>query len=434
MRVPTKLRVTFFVYDYADVSGGHNTWLTRFLPTLRQRDIDVRVLCCETTPGLPTARSLQNAGFPCAVMPEHKLKYTKRRVRWILARLLEHPPDIFVINAVYPPAYYAARWLREAGIPTIGICHGMMSFYEGLLDQFVEARSPYQVSAMVCVSTWLLRDVMQRHPQCIFLHSIPCGVRIPATVAKAPNGRLRLAYVGRLTEEYKQISAVVRGFCRVVREVEGTEAVIYGDGPARSAVEHILRVEGAGLPVQLAGFVENKDIMSRLLDCHAVVLLSDREGLGISLLEGMACGAVPLAMRGAPGVMEFVIDNQTGLLVDDRGDAFVAAVRRLRQDPMLWERLSRAARAKVAANYSEQICVTRWQALFHEIRADYLEFGRWPLRIPSRLHLPPVHPSLAWLDSRPPHQELIRRARRLAGRVRRFCLGVRHEDSSGGGK
>src|SRR5215468_2755964 len=101
-RSPTRLKVTFFAYDYADVSGGHNTWLTRFLPLLRQRDIDVRVLCCEAMPGLPTARALQNAGFPCAVMLEHKLKYTQRRVRWILARLLEHPPDIFVINAVYP--------------------------------------------------------------------------------------------------------------------------------------------------------------------------------------------------------------------------------------------------------------------------------------------------------------------------------------------
>jgi len=430
MRAPTRLKVTFFAYDYADVSGGHNTWLTRFLPILRQRDIDVRVLCCEATPGLPAARALLGAGFPCAVMQEHECKYTKQRVRWILARLLEHEPDIFVINAVYPAAYYAARWLREAGIPTIGICHGMMSFYEGLLDQFVEARSPYQVSALVCVSTWLLRDVMQRHPQCIFVHSIPCGVRIPATVAQAPNGRLRLVYVGRLTEEYKQISALVRGFCRVVREVEGTEAVIYGDGPARLEVERILCVEGASLPVQFAGYVANEEIPSRLLDCHAIVSLSEREGLGISLLEGMASGVVPIALRGAPGVTEFVLDNQTGLLVDNRGDAFVAAVRRLRQDPALWERLARAARAKVAANYSDKICADRWQALLHEIRADYSEFGRWPLRMPRWLELPPIHPALAWLDPRPPHQE---RVRRLAGRVRRF-LGVRHEDSSGGGK
>src|SRR5262249_35459336 len=181
--------------------------------------------------------------------------------------------------------------------------------------------------------------------------TFPAGIPISQTVVeKKPNGRLRLAYLGRLTEEYKRISELTRGLCRAVHEVPGTEAVIYGDGPARPAVEQILREDGNGLPVQLVGFVENDEMPKHLLECHAVVLLSDHEGLGLSLLEGMASGVVPIALRGAPGVTEFVFDGETGLLVDDRGDKFVAAVRRLRQDPALWERLARSAHAKVEAN------------------------------------------------------------------------------------
>jgi glycosyl transferase family 4 len=99
----------------------------------------------------------------------------------------------FVINAVYPAAYYAARWLREAGIPTVGMCHGMLSFYEGLLDQFVLTRTAYQVSALVCVSTWLQHDVLQRRPDGVLVRNIPCGIPISETVAKKPYGRLRLA-------------------------------------------------------------------------------------------------------------------------------------------------------------------------------------------------------------------------------------------------
>jgi hypothetical protein len=129
------MKVTFFTWDYANVSRGHNTWLCRFL----------------------------------------------------------HPPDVFVINAVYPAAYYAARWLREAGIPTVGMCHGMLSFYEGLLDQFVLTRTAYQVSALVCVSTWLQHDVLQRRPDGVLVRNIPCGIPISETVAKKPYGRLRLA-------------------------------------------------------------------------------------------------------------------------------------------------------------------------------------------------------------------------------------------------
>jgi hypothetical protein len=283
------------------------------------------------------------------------------------------------------------------------------------LDEFVVGRAAYQVSAFVCVSKWLEQAVLERRPKGILVRRIPCGVPIPESVAKKPNGRLRLAYVGRLAEEQKRISEVTHGLCRAVREVPGTEALIYGDGPARAAVEQILREQGNGLPVQLVGFVENDQIPKHLLECHAVVLLSDHEGLPVSLLEGMASSVVPIGLRGASGVTEFVVDGRTGLLVGNRGDEFVAAVRRLREDPALWERLARSARAKVEADYSEKVCADRWQELFHKLVNS--SGPRKPLRIPRRLHLPPVHPSLAWLDPRPPHQEFIRRAWRLVGRV-----------------
>ena len=206
-----------------------------------------------------------------------------------------------------------------------------------------------------------------------------------------------------------------------MREVAGTEAVIYGDGPARPAVEQILCEQG-DLPVHLAGFVQNNEIPKRSRDCHAVVLLSEREGLPVSLLEGMASGVVPIGLRGAAGVTELVVDGVTGLLVGDRGDEFVAAVRRLREDPALWDRLAHSARAKVEADHSEKVCADRWQELFHELVNS--SGARKPLRIPRRLHLPPVHPALAWLDPRPPQQELLRRARRVCARWLRTVVAI----------
>ncbi len=388
------MKVTFCTRDYANVSGGHNTWLWRFLPSLRRRGIESRVLCFHLSPEeeFSTVRSLRQAGFNCTTVSEEEMKYTEQRVRWIFDRLAEDPPDVFVSSAVYPAAYYAGRQLREAGIPTVGICHGggMMNFYQGLLDEFVLGRAAYQVSAFVCVSKSLEQAVLERRPKGILVRSIPYGVPIPECVAKKPNGRLRLAYVGQLVEERKRISEVTHGLCRAVREVPGTEALIYGDGPARAAVEQILREEGDGLPVQLVGFVENDQIPKHLLECHAVVLLSDHEGLPVSLLEGMASGVVPIGLRGAPGVTELVVD------------------------------------------YSEKVCADRWQELFHKLVNS--SGPRKPLRIPRRLHLPPVHPALAWLDPRP-LQELIRRARRfvprplqeLIRRARRFVSRVKYQ-------
>jgi colanic acid/amylovoran biosynthesis glycosyltransferase len=411
------MKVTFCTRDYSNLSGGHNTWLCRFLPNLRRRGIESQVLSFALSPEeeFPTVRSLRQAGFICTTVSEEEMKYTEQRVRWIAERLAEDPPDVLVFNAVIPAAYYAGRLVREAGIPTVGICHvGVAhSLYPGLLDQFVFGRAAYQVSAFVCVSKYLEQAVLERHPKGTLVRRIPCGVRIPEDVAKKPNGRLRLAYVGRLAEEAKRISDVTHALCRAVREVPGTEALIYGDGPARPVVEQILREDGDGLPIHLVGLVDNDQIQKRLLECHAVVLLSDWEGLGLALLEGMACGVVPIGLRGAPGVTEFVVDGLTGLLTSDRGDGFVAAVRRLRQDPALWERLARSARARVEAEYSEEICAARWQELFHKLVNS--SGPRKPLRIPRRLDLPPVHPALAWMDHR-----VLRPHQRLIGRVRHF--------------
>src|SRR5262245_19033789 len=281
-RIADKMKLTFATRDYAIVSGGHNTWLCRFLPSLRQRGIESRALCfCTSSEDeFPTVCSLRGSEFSCTSICEEGI-YTKQRMRWLFDRLAEDPPDIFVIYAVYPAAYYTGRWLREAGIPTVGICHGggMMPFYQGLLDQFVFGEEAYRVSAFVCVSNWLELAVRLRNPKGVLLQSIPCGVPIPEKIAQKPNGRLKLAYVGRLVEEQKRISEVTRGLCRVVREVPGTEAVIYGDGPSRGAVENIIREQRN---VQLAGFVESNQVPRLLSECHAVVLLSDHEGLGLS--------------------------------------------------------------------------------------------------------------------------------------------------------
>jgi glycosyltransferase involved in cell wall biosynthesis len=321
---------------------------------------------------------------------------------------------------VIPAAYYAGRWLREAGIPIVGICHiGADHFlYPGLLDQFVFGRDGYRATAFVCVSKYLEQDVLKRHPRGVLVRSIPCGVPIPKNSAKKPDGRLRFAYVGRLTEEAKRISEVTRAFCRAVREVPGTEAVMYGDGEDRAAVEQIIREEGDGLPVHLVGRVENDQIQKHLLKCHAVVLLSDWEGLGLGLLEGMACGLVPIGLRQARGgAPELIEDGVTGLLVHDRGDAFVAAVRRLRENTTLWNRLARSARAQVEAKYSIQICAARWNELLSELANS--SGLRKPLRIPIDFDLPPVHPALAVMDERVlgPRERLIQQARHLVNWV-----------------
>ena len=172
---------------------------------------------------------------------------------------------------------------------------------------------------------------------------IAYGINIPDLAVTRAGSGLRLAYVGRLVEEQKRISDVVRALARASAEVPETTAVIYGDGPDRMHVSRLLANEFPDRPVRLAGPVDSEKLQSMLLQVDVIVLLSDYEGLPIALLEAMACGCVPVCLRGRSGISELVVDGETGIVVNDRQTGFVRAIDKLYQDPALWSRLSRGA-------------------------------------------------------------------------------------------
>lgn len=415
------LSVTFCTYDYSFIGGPHS-WLRRLLPELHRQGIRIRVIFITLAPEtectlLPI---LRQEGFDCVVIPADP-HYTEHRVRCVLEKLAEDPPDVF-ISGWMVPALYAGRWVREAGIPTVGVLHNDDDYSHAILSEFVYSQPAYQLSGIVSVSKALEQEVLKRHPEQTLVQRIPYGAPLPQGVALAPTGQLRLAYVGRLVEEQKRISEVTRALCRAVREVPNTEAVIYGEGVDRPAVEQILQNEGAGLPVNLMGRVDSEQVQEHLLNCHILVLLSDYEGLPIAVMEAMACGVVPICLQIRSGIPELVEDGVTGLVVGDRGDDFVAAVRRLRHEPGLWERLSQAARAKIEQEYSHEVCSAQWDSFLRELQqnADV----RRSIQVPAQLNLPPIYPSFIEHDCREPsaYTRMLQKLRMSAGAVKHRLL------------
>lgn len=364
--------------------------------------------------------ALRSQGVDCAAVATQT--YIEDRVRWILKRLQEDPPDVFVPNAMLP-SYYAGRWAREAGIPTVGILHSDDSYHRGLLNEFVFGDTDYRLSALVCVSRFLEQEVLRRRPHGVLIRRIPCGVPIPEDMAQLPTGRMRLVYTGRLVEEQKRISELTRALCRVVREVESTEAFIYGEGPAATQVDQIVSSDGNGLPIHFAGRVDSDRIQEHLQKGHVLVLLSDYEGLPISMMEAMASGVVPICLRTRSGAVELIEHDKTGLLVSNRGDDFVNAARRLRCEPDTWERLSLAARAKMQAEYSSEASAASWETLLRAL-SDNSQTKR-VVKAPRQVVLPPIPAALAHGHMRkPPFLMLVLRggwrfARRVFHRVLR---------------
>jgi glycosyltransferase involved in cell wall biosynthesis len=399
-------KVTFCTCDDPNFTGGPNIWLRRLLPALNKAGLDVNLLCFVTTnepESCPTYSYLQQQGIHCRAFGWQTS--TEQKVDWLLSELNQNLPDIFVPNMLVA-AFYASRWVREAGIPTVGILHSDDDFHREVLKNFVMGAKNYQFSALVSVSRFLEEYTEEslktsKHSALtseIIFKRIPYGVPIPGQKVQSSEKRLKLLYVGRLEEEQKQISAVTHALCQLTRKVSEVEVLIVGEGSARANVEKILAEEGENLPIRLGGLVENSKIQALMLEHHAFVLLSSYEGLPIALMEAMACGLVPICLNMQSGIPELVEDGVTGIVVNNREDEFIHAVQRLGEQPQLWEKLSLAARAKIEHGYSVQLSNSQWLDFLRDLHQK--SGSRQEIYKPRLLNLPPIIPAFAREDCR----------------------------------
>ena len=399
---------------------------------LRQRGFDVRVKLFhwEAKESGRLFRSLTDEGFQ---VDAHHFGTSESNVRWLLESMVQDPPDLLIADNVVP-GLLAGRFLRQFGIPTVGILRSDDSFYHGIIDRFVAGDSRDRLSAVVCVSQFLTDTVRQHRIESLITETIPSGTPIPEERAQVPGVVFRLVYVGRLVQEQKRILETVQAIIRVVTVIENVHVTIYGDGPERSHVEELIRPFPS--KIALAGNVPSKELHQRLLEAHVIVLLSDYEGTPTAVMEAMACGVVPVCLRIRSGIPELVLDGETGILVDDRGTAFLQAIVRLKNDRKLWEILSTSARKHVEKNYSIGSCADRWAQLLR--RVSRVNHQRTPIIIPRHLKLAPSHVGYAHQDSREPSifartaskiSERIRKTRVILGRIRRDIFAARSASS-----
>ena len=388
----TQLKVVFCHYDLLHDVGGVSTWIQALVPDLRRQGLDIRVhiLSGDNEPG-PNILHFQRLGIPLswAKSPPTLLQGVKQCVSWIN----QDRPDIYVPNSILPAAY-AGAYASQFGLKTVGVLHSDDSFFSGIVEELVAKENIGRLSEVVAVSDFLQRKVEALGIPNIPCHRIPCGVPIPDSSTKFELNRFRIAYLGRFTEEAKQVSKVTRSLCEALSRHPNLEAVMIGDGPARPSVEKIIAAHPDKARIQLTGLLSNQEVFSILKDIQALVLLSDYEGLPVSVLEAMATGVVPICLNVRSGLKELLISGENGLIVEDRGESFQRAVGSLINNPELWNKCSHQARRTVAAQFSREICHEKWYTVLSRLGQTSGKFIPYPIPVPKRTPTP--NPLFRW--------------------------------------
>jgi glycogen(starch) synthase len=180
--------------------------------------------------------------------------------------------------------------------------------------------------------------------------------RVPRAAADAERARRhrasgpQLVYFGRLEYE-KGVQDLIAALPRIRRRHPGTRLLLAGTGTQREFLAERVAAHRVRRSVDFLGHLPDDRLAALLRTADAVVLPSRYEPFGIVALEAAAVGAT-LVASDAGGLGEVVLDGVTGVSFP-AGDVpgIADAVTRALSDPAAARRRSRAAKARLRADF-----------------------------------------------------------------------------------
>ena len=306
---------------------------------LRERGLEVEVV---------SPMSFQHFGIAYGAGVMGNLRREPWRIAFVPAMLANfrraargHARDADLLHAHWLPNGFVAASLGKPFVLTVHGTDAELARRAPSLARWVLRRA----RVVICVSNALAEVV--RGLGIEHVRVIPNGVEIPPFV-REPASPPEVLFAGRLSRE--------KGILELVEAARGMSLVVAGDGPLRA------RVPGA------LGFVPHRELGERYERAAVVACPSHREGFNVVCAEAMAYGR-PVVAGAVGGLLDLVVDEETGLLVPPRDvGALRAALERLLADEELRNRLGGAARERARTHFSWDRVTDATLAAYDEAR------------------------------------------------------------------
>lgn len=165
--------------------------------------------------------------------------------------------------------------------------------------------------------------------------------------------------VARLAPE-KRHDRLFEAFARMRTEAE---LVLIGDGPLRASLMALAAQLNIGSRVHFLGVRANPESLLPGLD--VITLASDREGLPMALLEGMAA-CVPVVASAVGGIPALLADEAGIAVPAEDVDLFAAAFDALSADPAHRHAMGHRGRARAMAQHSLEAMSAAYASVYRE--------------------------------------------------------------------
>lgn len=345
--IPEKLRIALFTETFLPKIDGIVTILCLLLQRLQEQGHRVILF---GPPGGPKeyagAEIVGVGGPPLPFYPELRMNIPRR---FIWEKLKAFRPDlIHVVNPAIlgPFGLYCAKRLK---VPTAASYHTDLPRYVQFygfgwivpLVRFYLRMLHNQASVNLCPSTTVRNELQRQGFRRVrwWQRGIDTDLFTPG----APKPEVRAWLTDGHPDEFLVINVgrqAPEKRLEILREtlfpMKGVRLALVGGGPSH----HHLRRVFAGTPTVMTGYLRGEALVEAYRAADAFIFPSTTETFGLVALEAMACRLPVIAARTG-GVLDTVIDGYNGLFYDpERPHEMRGLIERLRNDPLLRNRLA----------------------------------------------------------------------------------------------
>ncbi|MCX4833883.1 glycosyltransferase [Streptomyces sp. NBC_01016] len=303
----------------------------------------------------PQGRVITLPGAPLPATGGYRVLTDRQRVARLLERL--RPDRLEVSDRT--TLRWTGEWARRARVPAVMVSHetahgvlrtwGMPERATRRAADVLNVRTAHAYTRVVCTTEWAEREFVRigarnvvRAPLGVDLVRCRLGERSAEVRARyARVDEVLLFMCTRLSVE-KRPGIGLDTVARLRRSGVPARLLVAGDGPLRSRLEQ--RARARLLPVDFLGHVADPVALAALQATADVCLApGPAETFGLAALEALACGT-PVVVSASSALPEVI--GGAGVVAEDNGAAFAAAVRDVLGRPTGQRRERARARAE----------------------------------------------------------------------------------------
>jgi glycosyltransferase involved in cell wall biosynthesis len=197
---------------------------------------------------------------------------------------------------------------------------------------------------------------------------MPNGVNIDTFKLAGTKKEPVILFVGSIIRR-KGVHHLIEAAPRILQSLPEYELVIIGDGPLEKELQ--VRVDALGLNdrIRFLGVRSPADVLLWMQKAKLFVLPSLEEGLGVVLLEALACGT-PCVGSQVGGIPDVIRPEVGQLTPPGDPDQLADAIIGLLKDEARWEDMHQRAHDYVASRFSWQKITSDLLVLYRELMQE----------------------------------------------------------------